>query len=272
MPGDAKPNRPPRSHLPAGDDDKSLSYFVAWQRDKDQRARDLLVEQYLPLARKLARRYVSERDSLDDLVQIASYGLIGAIDRFDPSKGASFVAFAIPTILGELRKYLRDYSWTIHVPRSAQERAIEVEQAIRRLTAGARREPTITDLASDLGWSVEAVLEAMQVSAGRRPSSLDISADDTGDERSLADRLGHEDPGFTQVEERLSIASGLPHFAREVVRLRFVEDLTQSEIAERTGISQMQVSRILRQSLQQLRASVAPPATRDPGSDDPVPG
>lgn len=255
MPCDANPNRARMSRLPAGDDEW-LRYFVAWQRDNDQRARELLVERYMPLARSLARRYVTARDSLDDLVQVASYGLIGAIDRFDPAIGASFVAFAIPTILGELRRHLRDHTWVIHVPRGAQERAIEVEQAIRRLTTGARRDPTIHDLAAELGWSVETVLDAVQVAAGRRPTSLDLPADDAIHEPALADRLGREDPGFAQVDERLSIASGLPQFAREVVRLRFVEDLTQTEIAARTGISQMQVSRILRLSLEQLRASI----------------
>ena len=257
MPCDANPNRARMSRLPAGDDEW-LRYFVAWQRDNDQRARELLVERYMPLARSLARRYVTARDSLDDLVQVASYGLIGAIDRFDPAIGASFVAFAIPTILGELRRHLRDHTWVIHVPRGAQERAIEVEQAIRRLTTGARRDPTIHDLAAELGWSVETVLDAVQVAAGRRPTSLDLPADDAIHEPALADRLGREDPGFAQVDERLSLATGLPQFAREVVRLRFVEDLTQTEIAARTGISQMQVSRILRLSLEQLRASIGP--------------
>jgi RNA polymerase sigma-B factor len=271
MVDESTPNTRARAPGSSSGDDASLRYFVAWQRDRDRRARDLLVERYMPLARSLARRYVSARDPLDDLVQIASYGLIGAIDRFDPAKGASFTAFAVPTILGELRRYLRDYGWGLHVPRSAQERAIEVEQAIRELTAGARREPTIPDLAAHLGWSVETVLEAMQVSAGRRARSLDAPAGDSNPERPLADRLGGEDPGFAQVDERLSIASGLPRFAREVVRLRFVEDLTQSEIAARTGMSQMQVSRILRQSLEQLRGSITPP-TPDAGSGEPVPG
>lgn len=248
---------PPRTWPKA--DDESLSHFVAWQRDGDQHARDLLVERYMPLARKLARRYVTTRESLDDLVQIASYGLIAAIDRFDPERGIGFAAFAVPTIIGELRRYLRDYGWGVHVPRGAQERAIEVEQAIRELTAGARREPTITDLAAHLGWSLETVLDAMQVSAGRHPSSLDLPVDDPREQRPLADRLGAEDAGFAQIDEQLSIASGLPRFARDVVRLRFVEDLTQADIAARIGISQMQVSRILRQSLEQLRTSITLP-------------
>jgi RNA polymerase sigma-B factor len=249
------PNSAQISRLPPGDD-ALLPYFTAWQRERDKRARDLLVARYMPLARSLARRYVSVGEPLDDLVQIASYGLLGAIDRFDPARGVRFSSFAVPTILGELRRYIRDFGWGVHVPRGAQEQAMEVEQAIRQLTAGARREPTIPDLATHLGWSVETVLDAMQVSAGRRPSSLDLPADGQGDERSLADRLGSADTGFARVDERLSIASGLPHFARDVVRLRFVEDLTQTEIAARTGISQMQVSRILRQSLDQLRASI----------------
>jgi RNA polymerase sigma-B factor len=244
------------SRLPDGDE-ALLPCFTAWQRERDERARELLAARYMPLARSLARRYVSAREPLDDLVQIASYGLLGAIDRFDPARGASFSSFAVPTILGELRHYIRDFGWGVHVPRGAQERALELENAIRELTAGARREPTITDLAEHLRWSVETVLEALQVSAGRRTSSLDAPTNGGEEEGRLVDLLGREDDAFDQVDERLSIADGLPRYAREVVRMRFVEDLTQAEIAARVGISQMQVSRILRQSLEQLRASLA---------------
>ncbi|HWF56655.1 MAG TPA: sigma-70 family RNA polymerase sigma factor [Solirubrobacteraceae bacterium] len=254
---DQEPPNSPRISRPSAGDDALLPYFPAWQRDGDERARDLLVERYMPLARSLARRYVSSTEPLEDLVQIASYGLLGAIDRFDSARGVSFSSFAVTTILGELRHYIRDFGWGVHVPRGAQERALEVESAIRELTAGARREPTIPDLAEHLGWSVETVVEALQVSAGRRTSSLDLTVGGDDEERRLADRLGREDAGFDQVDERLSIASGLPRMARQIVRLRFIEDLTQSEIAARVGISQMQVSRILRDSLDQLRAALA---------------
>jgi RNA polymerase sigma-B factor len=236
---------------------ESNELFVRWQQHGEQRAREELVERFLPLARKLARRYSGAHEPLDDLMQVASLGLVKAIDRFDVSRGTAFSSFAVPTILGELKRYFRDLGWSVHVPRGAQELALKVEEARQQLTTKTGRPPSVPDLAQYLELSVESVLEALETASAHHTASLDSPRDD-GEEESgtLADAFGEVDERFELVDAKVTIAAAARHLGpreRRVLLLRFVEDLTQSQIATLIGVSQMQVSRILRRALEQLR-------------------
>jgi RNA polymerase sigma-B factor len=237
--------------------------FVRWQRSGDADARERLVHRYLPLTRKLARRYVGANEPIDDLIQVASYGLVKAIDRFDVSRGAAFTSFAVPTILGELRRYFRDSGWSVHVPRGAQERALRVEQAVKELTATTGREPRLAVIAEFLECSLDEVIEALEASAGHHSASLDAPAhEEDGEGVTVLDQLGDIDAGYEMVDVRVTFAdamSRLPESTREVIHMRFVEDLTQAEIGQRLGVSQMQISRILRSALVQIRAHTGTP-------------
>jgi RNA polymerase sigma-B factor len=239
------------------DDQELLERF---SKTRDPAVREELTRRYLPLARNLALRYVGGSEPSDDLMQVASLGLIAAIDRFDPSRGAPFAAFAGPTILGELRRHFRDKVWALRVPRGLQERIRSVEDAIARLTADLERAPTVRETASLLEIDESEVLEALEASDARRTVSLDRPAHtrDDGDDPAVGERVGQEDAGFERVEERATLRSsmaGLSDVEREVLRLRFVEDLTQSKIAAKVGYSQMHVSRILRGALERMRRS-----------------
>ena len=231
--------------------------FHRWQVDRDQRARELLVERFLPLARKLARRYSGAHEPFDDLLQVASLGLVKAIDRFDTSRGTAFSSFAVPTILGELKRYFRDLGWSVHVPRGAQEMALKVEEARQRMSSRTGRPPSVPELAEYLELSVEDVLEALETAGAHHTASLDAPRDDGEDESgTLADAFGSVDERFELVDDKVTIAAAARHLGtreRRVLLLRFVEDMTQSQIASMIGVSQMQVSRILRRALDQLR-------------------
>ncbi|HTW41600.1 MAG TPA: SigB/SigF/SigG family RNA polymerase sigma factor [Solirubrobacteraceae bacterium] len=238
--------------------------FLAWQRDGDESARERLVELYTPLARRLARRYVRSSEPFEDLLQIASVGLLHAVDRFDVDRGRPFASFAVPTILGEIRRYFRDSGWAVHVPRAAKERALVVRNAVESLRATHGRSPTANQLAEYLELELELVLDAMAAMAAYETCSLDAprpGEDGTG--ASYADTLGDDDERFELIENDATLCVALaemPQRDRLILRLRFVEDLTQSEIAGRIGISQMQVSRLLRRSLDQLRVLTRLPA------------
>jgi RNA polymerase sigma-B factor len=248
--------------------------FLRWQRDRDPAAREQLVARYLPLAQSLARRYAGSREPIDDLNQVASLGLLGAIDRFQPDKGIAFSSFAVPTILGELKRYFRDFGWSVHVPRGAQERALAVEKAQQQLSAHSGGSPSVENLAEHLGWPIEQVLEALETGSAHHWVSLDAPGDDGEDERgTLGETLGEEDRRLATLEDTMSVvaaAQALPMRERHVLVLRFVEDKTQTEIAEEMGISQMQVSRILRRAVETLRevAGVEDP----PGAGEASPG
>jgi RNA polymerase sigma-B factor len=248
---------------------ETVELFKRWQQRHDQRAREELVSRFLPLARKLARRYNGAREPLDDLVQVASLGLVKAIDRFDYSRGTAFPSFAVPTILGELKRYFRDLGWDIHVPRGAQEQALKLEQARQHLSARSGREPTVPQLAQYLELSIEEVLESLEASRARHAVSLDTSYDDgDGETGTLVDTFGKEDQSLRLVNDRVTIGQAVKQLsdrARRVVTLRFAADMTQSQIAELIGVSQMQVSRILRQALAQLsELTVAERNPREP--------
>jgi RNA polymerase sigma-B factor len=229
------------------------------RRGSDERVRERMIERYLPLARSLARRYRRTPVPMDDLVQVASMGLVKAVDRWDPGRGVAFVSYAEPTILGELRRYFRDSSWDVRPPRRIQELCLALEPTREQLAATTGREPTVAELAERLDRPPGEVLEAMSAGQGRMVPSLD----EGGEAASAAERVGAPDRGYDRVEsddafER--ITSILDRRAREIVRLRFEEDLRQSEIAVRVGLSQMHVSRLLRSSLETLYAACAAPA------------
>jgi RNA polymerase sigma-B factor len=234
---------------------------MRWQRHGDARARAELVDRFLPLARKLARRYQGAREPLDDLLQVASLGLVKAIDRFDYQRGIAFSSFAVPTIVGELKRYFRDLGWGVHVPRGAQERALKVEEAQRKLTSKTGHAPTVQELAQYMELSIEDVLDGLEAAAAHHSMSLDVPREDgEGESGTLGDLFGEVDGRFELVETAATIAQAATELSereRQVLALRFVEDQTQTQIAEQIGVSQMQVSRILRRSLTVLRESVA---------------
>ena len=235
----------------------SEELFVRWQQHHDQRAREELVDRFLPLARKLARRYAGAREPFDDLVQVASLGLVKAVDRFDTSRGTAFSSFAVPTILGELKRYFRDLGWSVHVPRGAQELALKVEEAQQTLTSKTGRPPTVEDLAQYLELSIEDVLDALETAGAHHSTSLDAPRDDVdGESTTLAEAFGEEDKRYELVDASVTIASAARELSareRRVLVLRFVEDMTQTQIADEIGVSQMQVSRILRRAIGRLR-------------------
>ncbi len=238
-----------------------LVVLRTYARTGDLNLRRRLIERYLPLARFAAARYSRSSEPFDDLVQVASVGLIKAIDRFDPDNGASFSSYALPTMLGELRRHFRDRSWTVRPPRDLQEDALTVERTTSDLQAARSVPPTVEDIAKACSLTIEMVLDARQALAGRDATSLSSArARDDGDAPSLERWLGVLDDGFERAEQRATIqrlAAHLTKRERQIIRLRFEEDLTQTEIGAIIGVSQMQVSRILRAAMNKLHASAA---------------
>jgi RNA polymerase sigma-B factor len=237
-----------------------------YARTRDENAREELVRRFLPFARSLAKRYSGGVEPIDDLFQVASLGLVSALERYDPERGVPFAAFAGPTVLGELRRHFRDRVWTLRVPRGLQESIRAVEGAIAKLSHELERSPTVAEIADLLEIGQADVLEAFEAGAARRIVSLDrpTAGSEPGDEAPMAERIGGDDPGYELVENRAALDAGaniLDETEREVLRLRFAEDLTQSKIAAQVGYSQMHVSRILRRALGKLReaATVEPP-------------
>ena len=221
----------------------------------DERARDLLVQRFMPLARSLARRYESSGEPLEDLVQVASLALVKAIDRFDTSRGHAFTSFAVPTIVGELKRHFRDRTWAVRPPRELQELILRVDRAAVRLSQEQDRAPTVAELAEAAGTSQEQILEALQARSGRGALSMHAPHSREPDAASLEDSIGDEDDAYELAESRVvldGLCVGLPARSREVLRMRFEEDMTQAEIGERLGVSQMQVSRIIRQTIAHL--------------------
>jgi RNA polymerase sigma-B factor len=241
--------------VPGVHDDAQL---FARHQQGDLAAREALVRRFLPLARSLARRYDRSSEPFEDLLQVASLGLLKALDRFDPSMGHPFASFAVPTILGEMRRHFRDAGWSVHVPRGSQERALKVRDAQERLANSQGRAPTVNELAQYLELGTGEIIDALQAIQAYESLSLDAPRPGATDEAtSYGDAMGEEDARYELVEldATLSAVMGrIPQRERQILHMRFVEDLTQTEIAARIGISQMQVSRLLRRSLDQLRA------------------
>jgi RNA polymerase sigma-B factor len=239
--------------------------FVRWCHDRDAAAQEELVARFSPLSRSLARRYRHTSEPFDDLYQIAQLGLVKAIDGYDPERGIPFTAYAVPTILGELRRHFRTATWAAHVPRAAQERALELRKAERILVDEHGRSPTVCDLAQFMELSEEEVLDALQTQGALVSVSLDAPrGSDAGDEESsYAELFGDEDPNYELAELGTDLGVGLRQLdpdERELLRLRFIEELTQRQIGERVGVSQMQISRMLAKCLARLRDCVEAPA------------
>jgi RNA polymerase sigma-B factor len=231
--------------------------FQRFRDQADSVDRELLVERFLPLARSLAARYKGHSEAFDDIFQVACLGLVKAIDRYDPSQGTAFSSFAVPTIAGEIKRYYRDRTWSVRVPRDLQERALLVARARAELEGGLARSPTIREIGERLALEDEEVLDALQAHQAQYAVSLDAPpGDDEDAEASTGATLGDWDGGFARAESRADLDAllhVLPPRERIILRLRFEQDLTQEQIGERVGLSQMQVSRLLRSSLARLR-------------------
>jgi RNA polymerase sigma-B factor len=230
--------------------------FEEYARTRGGDLRDQLVEAHLGLAYQLAKRFANRGETYDDLCQVAALALINSVERFDPDRGFAFSTFATRTIIGELKRHFRDKGWAIRAPRRVQELYLELGPIIEALSHDLARPPTVTEIAQATGSSDEAVLEALEAGQSYRTSSID--APDRRD-RPIADQLGETDAGYGETEDRMVLAISLAKLSdreRIVVNLRFIEGLTQSQIATRVGVSQMQVSRLLASSLAKLRESL----------------
>ncbi|MGB2710769.1 MAG: SigB/SigF/SigG family RNA polymerase sigma factor [Conexibacter sp.] len=222
-------------------------------------SREQMIERHLGLARHLALRYRDRGEPLEDLVQVASLGLVKAVDRYDPARGVRFTTFAVPTILGELRRHFRDRGWAIHVPRDLKETTLRVTHAIGSHPGGA---PTPAELAAATGLTLEAVLEALEVAGSQRVLSLDAPAGGEEAGTTMLDTVGGHDDELARARDRATLARltrVLDAREREILRLRFEEDMTQSEIGARIGVSQMQVSRLIRSALTRMRSVAQEP-------------
>jgi RNA polymerase sigma-B factor len=219
-----------------------------------------MIERYLPLARKLAWRYSHSSIPYEDLVQVASLGLVKAVDRFDPDRGPSFQAFAVPTRRGARQRHFRESAWALHVARGTKERALAVSEATDVLSNRNGRAPAVRELADYLELSEEDVLDGLQAAHAYTATSLEEPRSSEGSDGATVEaELGADDERFQQVEEKVAVAEALPFISpedRRLLRLRFVDELTQTQIAKRLGVSQMQVSRRLRSSLERLRAVI----------------
>jgi RNA polymerase sigma-B factor len=233
--------------------------FVAFAESRDPKLRDELIEAHLGLAEYLARRFANRGEPTDDLVQVASLGLLKAVDRFDPGRGVEFSTYATHTVVGELKRHFRDKGWAVRAPRRMQELYLRLGKVIATLSQEIGRSPTIQELAIEAQVSEEEVLEALEAGQAYRFASLDAPGggggdDDEGD--TMVTHLGDEDPGMITAERRATLEpllDQLPKREQAILHLRFFDGLTQSEIASRLGISQMHVSRLLARSLAQLR-------------------
>jgi RNA polymerase sigma-B factor len=248
-----------RSSQRANDNaEEVMALFRRYRSDGDRHARDQLVEMHMGLAQMLARQFEGRGESHDDLHQVASLGLLKAIERFDPERGTSLSTFALPTIVGELKRHFRDKGWMVRVPRSVQELRSEISEVTSHLTQELGHSPKATEIADRLGFGVELVLEALAARRAYRCASLEASR--SADDVAIADHLGRPDRGFDRVLDRAEVErllESLPPRERRIVALRFFGCLTQSEIARRLGLSQMHVSRLLNESLGRLRAQLA---------------
>jgi RNA polymerase sigma-B factor len=238
--------------------------LTRWREHADVSARDALAERFMPLARKLALRYAGH-EPLEDLVQVAAVGLLGAIDRFDPDRGGSFTAFAIPTILGEIKRHFRDTGWAVHVPRGAQEMALQVNRAVQEIPARPGRPPGVQELAEYLDVSTEDVWVGLSAGTAHFAASLDAPTGDadTDEPRTLIDTLPDTEAGYGLVETTAALRvslTRLPYLERQALSMRMSGNLKQTEIGAQLGCSQMQVSRLLRRATTRLRTATDPPA------------
>ena len=251
-----------QSTKPAWDKEKTRELFRRYKEEGDMDAREKLVMSHLNLVRFLANKFKNRGEPLDDLVQVGYLGLLKAIDRFDPSRGLEFTTYATPTILGEIKRHFRDKGWSVRVPRRLQELSAKVNQATDTLTTQLQRSPTIEEVADYLDASVDEVLEAMESSSAYSSVPLEGTGSSEGEDApSIIDRYASEDNELSFTDDRLVIEEALQSFSpreREVIELRFLKGMTQIEIAQQLGISQVQVSRLLRRTLKKIQDKIDP--------------
>ena len=248
---------------PAWDKDRTRKLFPQYQETHDSEVRDQLIVSHLNLVRFLASKFKNRGEPLDDLIQVGTIGLIKAIDRFDPSRGLEFTTYATPTIMGEIKRHFRDKGWSVRVPRRLQELSAKVNQITDELTTELQRSPSIEEIAKKLGVSVDEVLEAMESSGAYSSVPLEGGGSSVdGDEApSIIDQYITEDEALAGSDDRIVLEDAIADFSpreQEIIRMRFVEGLTQVEIAEKLGISQVQVSRLLRRTLKRIQEKIDP--------------
>ena len=253
---------------PAWDKDITKELFRRVREEGDDEARKQLVMNHLNLVRFLAGKFKNRGEPMEDLVQVGTLGLIKAIDRFDPSRGLEFTTFATPTIMGEIKRHFRDRGWSVRVPRRLQELSSKVSQATEVLTHDLRRSPTVEEIAQYCDASVEEVLEAMESSSAYTSVPLEGMGGD-GDEEtaSVLEHYATEDEDLISTEDRIVLADAIADFSdreRNIIKMRFEDGLTQAEIAQRMGVSQVQVSRLLRRTLKRLHEKIDPDAAAEP--------
>ena len=246
----------------AWDKEKTRELFRRFKEEGDMDAREKLVMSHLNLVRFIANKFKNRGEPIDDLIQVGYLGLLKAIDRFDPSRGLEFTTFATPTIMGEIKRHFRDKGWSVRVPRRLQELSAKVPQATDTLTSQLQRSPTIAEIADYLDATVDEVLEAMESSSAYSSVSLEApSGADDDDTPSVIDRYATEDSDLAFTDDRIIIEEALASFSpreRDVIEMRFLKGMTQIEIAEKLGISQVQVSRLLRRTLKKIQDKIDP--------------
>lgn len=258
----ADTQRATKSGKAAWDKEKTHELFRRYKEEGDVEAREKLVMSHMNLVRFLANKFKNRGEPLDDLIQVGYLGLLKAIDRFDPSRGLEFTTYATPTIMGEIKRHFRDKGWSVRVPRRLQELSAKVNQATDVLTTELQRSPKIEEIAEYLDASVDEVLEAMESSSAYSSVPLEGTGNnDNDDAPSVLDRYATEDSALNFTDDRLTIEEALKGFSpreREVIDLRFLQGMTQIEIAEQLGISQVQVSRLLRRTLKKIQDKIDP--------------
>ncbi len=245
----------------AWDKDRTRELFRRYKEEGDAEARDQLIESHLNLVRFLASKFKNRGEPMEDLIQVGSLGLIKAIDRFDPSRGLEFTTFATPTIMGEIKRHFRDKGWSVRVPRRLQELSAKVTQATEDLTRELNRTPTVAEISESLDASIDEVLEAMESSSAYSSVPLEGGGMGEDDAPSVIDRFATEDAELAGTDDRIVIADAIADFTpreQEAIRMRFVDGMTQVEIAEKLGISQVQVSRLLRKALKAIQGKIDP--------------
>ena len=246
----------------AWDKDRTRELFRRYKGEGDTEARDQLIMSHLNLVRFLASKFKNRGESLDDLIQVGTIGLIKAIDRFDPDRGLEFTTYATPTIMGEIKRHFRDKGWSVRVPRRLQELSAKVNQATDDLTNQLQRSPSVAEIAESLGVSVDEVLEAMESSSAYSSVPLEGGGSSDDDEApSVIDHYATEDADLASSDDRIVLEEAIADFSpreRDVIRMRFADGLTQVEIAERLGVSQVQVSRLLRRTLRRIQDKIDP--------------
>ena len=255
MPAEDRP-----AQKPAWDKARTRELFRRYKENGDEEARDSLVLSHINLVRYLAAKFANRGEPLDDLIQVGTIGLIKAIDRFEPDRGLEFTTYATPTILGEIKRHFRDKGWSIRVPRRLQELSAKINQSTDVLTQTLQHTPTVDEIADYLGVGVDEVLEAMESSEAYSSVPLEGTQSDDDDTLSVLDRYGQMDEQLRSADDKILLEELLKGFTereREIVRLRFLYGLTQAEIAEKLGISQVQVSRLLRKTLKQMQDRVS---------------